>query len=201
MPRSLYKVNEIFYSLQGEGVRAGTAAIFVRFAGCNLMCLQNSVGFTCDTNHVPFSEMTAEQIVAACRRHGPGPGWIVLTGGEPALQVDRHLIDVLHAPGYRLAIETNGTIKLPRGIDWVTVSPKTPPDTICQLEADELKLVKGDHPLVAVGKIVASYHVVSPAFYSNGKVNLSAAKWCIRFVEEHSEWRLSLQLHKILGIK
>ncbi|MBN1489136.1 MAG: 7-carboxy-7-deazaguanine synthase QueE, partial [Phycisphaerae bacterium] len=102
-----YRVNEIFFSLQGEGVRAGTANLFVRFAGCNEACRVETHGFDCDTDFRDGREMTAAEIVASLRAADARCAWAVLTGGEPALQVDRALIDALRTAGYRLAIETN----------------------------------------------------------------------------------------------
>src|SRR5512147_1549241 len=95
-----YRINEIFYSLQGEGVRAGTPALFLRFAGCNQVCTTDTVGFDCDTDHAAGRDMDLAQIVTSLRKAGPGCEWVVLTGGEPALQVDRELIYGLHAAGY-----------------------------------------------------------------------------------------------------
>ena len=124
-----YRINEIFYSIQGEGVRAGTPMLFLRFAGCNLACSKAREGFDCDTEHEGGEELTAQQIHwrlraadALCRR-------VLLTGGEPMIQVDSDLLTSLHESGYRVGIETNGTIPLPSvrgpvGEVWITVSPK-----------------------------------------------------------------------------
>ena len=109
-----YRINEIFYSLQGEGFWTGTPAVFVRFSGCNLRCP------FCDTAHQAFTPMSADDILSACSEAPV----VVLTGGEPGLQVDAALIEALHGAGYRVHIETNGTVALPGGIDWVTLSPK-----------------------------------------------------------------------------
>ncbi|MBP5641807.1 MAG: radical SAM protein, partial [Paludibacteraceae bacterium] len=127
-----YKVNEIFYSLQGEGLHTGEPAIFIRFSGCNLACPW------CDTDHKAFTEMTAEQITSKCN-HYPAQ-LVVLTGGEPALQADDALIAALHDAGYYIAIETNGTHSLPDDIDWVTCSPKEGSHVVLS-EADEVKIV------------------------------------------------------------
>lgn len=119
-----YLVNEIFYSLQGEGVRAGTPNLFLRFSKCNLACAKETHGFDCDTEFVSGRSLTQEKIVGELRRLSTTCEWVVLTGGEPALQLDRELIDTLHDAGYKLAIETNGSFELPSGLDWITVSPK-----------------------------------------------------------------------------
>ena len=126
------KINEIFVSLQGEGFHTGTAAVFVRFSGCNLACA------FCDTNHHPFTLMSDEEIANAVAKHSAD--WVILTGGEPSLQASEHLIELLHRNGKKVAIETNGTHELPTNIDWVTVSPKIWDKTIVN-QADELKLV------------------------------------------------------------
>lgn len=113
----MYKINEVFYSLQGEGFFAGRAAVFVRFSGCNLKCP------FCDTVFKTFEEITAAQLL---RRINPWKRcqFVILTGGEPTLQVDDILIDALHQDGWQIAMETNGTNTVPNGVDWVTVSPK-----------------------------------------------------------------------------
>ena len=106
-----YAVNEIFYSLQGEGVRAGEPSLFLRFAGCNLTCKVETHGFDCDTEFVSSRKLTADEIVNELRALTPRCKWVILTGGEPGLQVDRELIDRLHDEGFQLAIETNGSIE------------------------------------------------------------------------------------------
>ncbi len=138
-----YLVNEIFYSLQGEGVRAGTANLFLRLSRCNLACAVETHGFDCDTEFESGRRLTLEEIVEEMRQLSGSCDWVILTGGEPALQVDREMIDALHAAGYRLAIETNGSIELPPGIDWITVSPKVAEHAIRQRKADEVKYVRG----------------------------------------------------------
>src|SRR6185295_6932570 len=116
-----YRVNEIFYSLQGEGVRAGTPNLFLRFSRCNLECRVETHGFDCDTEFESGRWMTLEEIAAELRQLSPDCDWVILTGGEPALQTDAELIDGLHAAGFKLAIETNGSLELLPGIDWITV--------------------------------------------------------------------------------
>ncbi|HEY0554856.1 MAG TPA: 7-carboxy-7-deazaguanine synthase QueE, partial [Thermoanaerobaculia bacterium] len=108
-----YLVNEIFYSLQGEGVRAGTPNLFLRLSRCNLACKVETHGFDCDTEFESGRWMTLPEILGEFRELSASCDWVILTGGEPALQVDRELIDVLHAAGYKLAIETNGSFALP----------------------------------------------------------------------------------------
>ena len=124
------KVNETFLSLQGEGYFTGTAAFFLRLSGCNLRCP------FCDTQHQSYTEMSEDEIVAEASRHKPRH--IVITGGEPALQLTESLVDKLHAAGFFIQVETNGTLPLPEGIDWVTCSPK---GDFPQFPVDELKVL------------------------------------------------------------
>ena len=134
----MYKVNEIFYSLQGEGRWSGRPAVFVRMSGCNLKCP------FCDTDFKGNKEMSAEDILAACLEKGGDCRFIVLTGGEPTLQVDAELIHLLHQQGYYLSMETNGTHVVPEGIAWITCSPKldfTEGGELALKKVDELKLV------------------------------------------------------------
>lgn len=130
-----YTINEIFYSLQGEGVRAGTANVFVRFTGCNLRCTteagpKSPGGFDCDTEYESGRRMTLDEIHSAAVESMNGAhtagAWMILTGGEPGLQVDREFIDFVHGRGWRLGIETIGSVELPIGLDWITVSPNSP---------------------------------------------------------------------------
>ena len=134
----MYRVNEIFYTLQGEGAHNGIPAVFVRFSGCNLRCPW------CDTDFTDSNEMTAEQIVAEVVELYDIPNerhkMCVLTGGEPSLQVDKTLIDALHEAGFYIGIETNGTRPLPEGIDWITCSPKEG-TKLALRKANEVKVV------------------------------------------------------------
>jgi len=210
MHNKKYLVREVFYSLQGEGIRAGTAAVFIRFAGCNLRCTKQGVGFDCDTDWdtAAAKEMTAAQIVEAARRARAGRmfNWAVLTGGEPALQVDDVLIRMLRASGLLLAIESNGTIPFNvKGISWVCISPKTPADQLAIRCVNEAKFVfwagRDDLPRVPVDTgIVADHYLVSPAWGTEDAVkeNMRAA---VSFVRDNPRWRLSVQLHKILEIR
>ena len=184
-----YKVNEIFYSLQGEGYNTGAAAVFVRFAGCNLRCA------FCDTEHQSFTCMTAQEIAAAVFGYSKNEHTlIVLTGGEPSLQVDKELIDALHAQHQKIAIETNGTLPLPKGIDWITVSPKQN-TRIVQLWADEVKVVyEGQEVEHWLEEIKAKQYYLQPCSCKN-------TDEVIAYIKEHPQWRLSLQTHKYIGIQ
>ena len=191
------KVNETFLSLQGEGYFTGTAAFFLRLSGCNLRCP------FCDTQHQSYTEMSEDDIVAEASRHKPRH--IVITGGEPALQLTRTLVDKLHAAGFFIQVETNGTLPLPEGIDWVTCSPK---GDFPQFPVDELKvLFMGDvtdpeaiiSPLLGKESGVKLY--LQPLDTGNEKQNRTILRSCINYVLQHPWWSLSLQTHKIVGIK
>jgi len=195
-----YFVNEIFYSLQGEGVRAGTPNLFLRFARCNLACAAETHGFDCDTEFASGRRLTVEEILQELAALSAGCRWIVLTGGEPALQVDRELIDALHGAGFLLAIETNGSVELPEGIDWITVSPKVAEHAIRQRRAHEVKYVRGHGQAVPRTVVEAEHHLISPAFEGD-EVDPRALAWCIRLVKENPPWRLSVQQHKLWKVR
>ena len=200
MPVKKYRINEIFYSLQGEGVRAGCPSLFVRFSRCNLQCAVATHGFDCDTEFESGSEMSVEEIVTEVRGLSRDCQWIVLTGGEPALQVDEALIDALHAAGYRLAIETNGTVALPAGLDWVTVSPKVPEDALRQRAADEVKYVRAVGQEIPQTVVDARHYLISPAFDGDCLRN-ETREWCLDLVRSHPNWRISVQQHKGWGVR
>lgn len=205
----VYKVNEIFYSLQGEGRNTGRAAVFVRFSGCNLRCK------FCDTDFTHYETLSAEQIVNRMREicaeadcEQPFP-MVVLTGGEPTLQVDEALIDAFHAAGFPfVAMESNGTRQPPRNLDWLTVSPKaaewmaTPASTavVCR-QCDELKVVfDGQTPVSDLG-IQAQYYYLQPCDVGDASRNAEIVSACISYIKQHPRWRLSLQTHKLVGIR
>lgn len=179
-----YRVNEIFYSLQGEGVHTGLPAVFVRFSGCNKRC-----GF-CDTDFAAFTLMSAADIVAAVM-HYPSDT-VILTGGEPALQIDDALVVALHDAGRRIHVETNGSLPLPFGIDWVTCSPK---DRDIRLHrADEVKVVfTGDDPQWAAELFDGAVLSLQPMSCLNTAATVD-------YIKSHPWWRLSLQTHKLIDI-
>jgi 7-carboxy-7-deazaguanine synthase (Cx14CxxC type) len=198
-----YSVKEIFYSLQGEGFHAGRPAIFCRFAGCNLSCS------FCDTDIVGTDgpgggrygdpEALAQRLAAAWPAGGPVVRpFLVLTGGEPLLQVDRPLLETLRQRGFEIAVETNGTRTPPPGIDWTCVSPKGEAD-LAVTEGDELKLVypqEGVDPRRFEG-MNFTHFFLQPLDGPAGDGNLRlAVEYCLK----HPRWRLSLQLHKYLDI-
>lgn len=191
-----YRINEIFYSLQGEGALRGTPAVFVRFSGCNLNC-----GF-CDTNHSAYQLMSIEEIITTAieehNRFSPlskkAKNLLVLTGGEPALQIDDDLINALHEAQFYIAIETNGTLDLPKGIDWTTCSPKEG-SRLSISQADEVKIVYTGQPVEHYYKeISATHYILQPCSMQN-------TDEVIRYVKSHPHWRLSIQMHKYIGIE
>ena len=200
MQGKAYHINELFYSLQGEGVRCGTANLFLRFTGCNQTCRKETHGFDCDTEFASGRPMTLEAIIAEFRLAGPGCAWVILTGGEPALQVDRELIDTLHAAGYKLAIETNGSIELAADIDWITVSPKVAEHAIRQRTAHEVKYVRGYGQAIPRTVVKAEHYLISPAFEGD-QVDPRTLDWCIHLCKENPPWRLSVQQHKLWRVR
>ena len=187
----LYHINEIFYSLQGEGFHTGRAAVFVRFAGCNLRCP------FCDTDFSHSSPMTAGQIAERVFAFSSHPDTlIVLTGGEPSLQADDALLEVLHRHGQLITMETNGTHPVPAAVDWITVSPK-PDSEVVLTKASEVKVVytgqTADELMQWRQRIQAAHYFLQPCSCSN-------TEEVVAFVLAHPEWRLSLQTHKYIHI-
>jgi len=195
-----YRVNEIFYSLQGEGVRAGTPNLFLRFSRCNLECRVETHGFDCDTEFESGRSLTLPEIVAEMRALSAACRWVILTGGEPALQVDSELVDTLHSEHYSLAIETNGSVELPAGIDWITVSPKVAEHAIRQRRAHEVKYVRGYGQAIPKTVVEAEHYLISPAF-DGAELDRRTLDWCIRLCRENPPWRLSVQQHKLWSVR
>lgn len=188
------KVNEIFYSIQGEGRYTGTPAVFVRLSGCNLKC------WFCDTDHDPGTEMSEEDIVAAvCRypaRH------VVITGGEPTLQLTATLVERLHRSGCFVQIETNGTLPLPEDcrVDWVTCSPKTAHPVITPIH--ELKVIfDGTHPVDDFSQIPAQEYRLQPCDVQDEARNRQILQSALDYILVHPQWKLSLQTHKLIDVK
>ena len=181
------RISEIFESLQGEGFHTGTPTVFVRFAGCNLACP------FCDTDHRPTAQMSDDEIANAAAQYKAE--LVVLTGGEPGLQASERLVELLHAHGKRVAIETNGTQSLPANIDWVTVSPKEG-STPVLTTANEVKVVFQEGIDVEKWRatIKAEHYFLQPCSCKNTTETIS-------YIMEHQQWRLSVQVHKYLGIR
>ena len=232
-----FRVNDIFYSLQGEGHNTGRAAVFIRFAGCNLRCS------FCDTEFDTYREMTADDILStitsllaeegaphlstnthhlarpkdACyQRDARTPNTlIVLTGGEPTLQVDEAFVELLHAHGYEVAMESNGTRPAPSNLDWLTVSPKG--KSLASFDEsgkqpDEIKIVfESEDSLNAIlttlspslrgGLGGGPLLYLQPCDTGDPERNALITEACIRYIKQHPQWRLSLQTHKLIGFK
>jgi len=195
----MYRINEIFYSLQGEGFHTGTPAVFVRFSGCNLRCA------FCDTQHQTGENMSLEEIANEIEKHPIAP-LVVLTGGEPSLFIDEAFVAVLkQKTGKRIAIETNGTRPLPSNLDWVTFSPKTAFEggelEPCVLTScDELKVVYLGQDLAQYDKIQAKNRFLQPCFSEDETQRIANMKACVEAVMQNPNWRLSLQIHRGLNI-
>lgn len=185
------KINEIFYSLQGEGRYTGTPAVFVRFSGCNLKC------DFCDTLHQESKDMTEDEI---CEAVGREKGiHVVLTGGEPSLQLTASLIDKLHDIGKFVAVETNGTKELPQNVDWVTCSPKYKP--IINQRVNELKVVYQWQDMSQYDGIDAEEYYLQPCDYKDEQKNKENIESVINFIKQHPKWKLSIQTQKILNVQ
>lgn len=196
-----YRVNAIFYSLQGEGRHTGRAAAFVRFAGCNLRCA------FCDTEFESFREMSGEEILTAILPYSTR--FVVLTGGEPTLQVDETFVDMLHSHGYEVAMESNGTRPAPKNLDWLTVSPKSLPLPLQKEERvpDEIKIVFEEDTAKKLTSFNLPPSTLLPLLYlqpcdtGDAQRNAAILEQCIDYIKHHPQWRLSLQTHKLIGIE
>ena len=193
------KINEIFYSLQGEGANTGIPAVFVRFSGCNLRCA------FCDTKHEKGTLMTDDEIFAAVSRYAEAR-LIVLTGGEPSLFIDEEFVKLMKLTGKQVAIETNGTKELPPNIDWVTLSPKMgfeggSAHEVVLSECDELKVVYVGQPIEPYFKYKAKQYFLQPCYSDDEQVRRANIEATIKAVLGDSRWRLSMQMHRVAGIR
>jgi 7-carboxy-7-deazaguanine synthase len=206
-----YAVKEIFLTLQGEGAQAGRRAVFLRFAGCNLWTGREqdraeAACTFCDTDFVGMDGENGGRFADADALAGKvAELWaegdnrlVVITGGEPLLQLDGALIDALHARGFEVAVETNGTLAAPPGIDWICVSPKAG-NPVVQRSGDELKLVWPQEGIDPADLLALDFHhfLIQPKDCAQRAQALAAA---IDYVMRHPRWRLSLQTHKLLGL-
>ena len=208
-----YSIRELFYTLAGEGAQAGRPAVFCRFAGCNLWSGRekhrlSAICRFCDTDFLGVdgegggkftdAEALADAITACWPREQEGDRYVVCTGGEPLLQLDKELIDALHRRQFEVAIETNGTLPTPRGVDWVCVSPKAG-STLKVRNGHELKLVypqEGAEPDQYVGLDFEHFYLQPMAGTDTAQNTRAALDYCLA----NPRWRLSLQIHKLLGI-
>ncbi|MSR01649.1 MAG: 7-carboxy-7-deazaguanine synthase [Gemmatimonadetes bacterium] len=211
----MYGVKEIYYTLQGEGAHTGRAAVFCRFAGCNLWSgreadRERAICQFCDTDffgtdgegggRFPTAEELADAVLAAWPAGAVGgTKYVVCTGGEPLLQLDGPLIEALHRRSFEIGIETNGTIPVPAGVDWVCVSPKANA-TLVVHDGNELKLVYPQPALMPeqVAGLHFSHRFLQPM---DGPARALNTERAIEYCLQHPEWRLSLQTHKLTGLK
>lgn len=208
-----YSVKEIFYTLQGEGAQAGRPAVFCRFSGCNLWSGReadraNAICRFCDTDFVGTDGVlgdkyqNASALAATINSQWPSAQphhkYVVFTGGEPLLQLDAFLIDALHAQGFDIAIETNGSLPVPEGIDWVCVSPKMGAELVVT-KGDELKVVipQAGQPLASYAALDFTYFFLQPM---DGPLAEHNTRLAISTCKNNPQWRLSLQTHKLLQI-
>lgn len=208
-----YSVKEIFYTLQGEGRRFGRPAVFCRFAGCNLWSGREkdraqSVCRFCDTDFVgtdgslggKFETATdLAETIASLWPNGQRQRYVVLTGGEPLLQVDSRLIDALHLAGFEVAVETNGSLAAPEGIDWLCVSPKANAPWVLR-SGNELKLAYPQRDLLpdVISDCEFENYLIQPI---DGPELAANTRSAIAFCQDNTKWNLSLQTHKILNIR
>ena len=198
-----YWINEVYLAIQGEGLRAGTVNVFLRFSFCNMQCdvepgPKSPGGFSCDTEFASGRKLTAKEVVDWVVEESRGCGSVICTGGEPGLQLDAELVTKLQAAGMYVAIETNGSVEIQPHIDWVTVSPKVAEHAIKQLTAHEVKYVRAYGQGVPKTVVVADHYLISPAF--EGRILPERTlTWCKDMVKDNPPWRLSIQLHNLMG--
>lgn len=191
------KINEIFYSVQGEGFHAGTPAVFIRFSGCNLKCP------FCDTNHFTGNEMSVSDIIEEITKYPAR--LIIITGGEPSLFLTDELVNKLHDKGKYVSVETNGTNKLPSSVDWVTLSPK---DNFVKNAVpvnqryDEVKVVfDGNQNVDKYLSIPAKQYYLQPCDTGNETLNKEIINKTLEHCMKEGKWRISIQIHKILNVR
>jgi 7-carboxy-7-deazaguanine synthase len=209
---SKYKVKEIYYTLQGEGAHTGRPAVFLRFTGCNLWSgreedRSDAICQFCDTDFIGMDgtlggKYSAYELAEKVNSLWPvheGKRYVVCTGGEPLLQLDKDLIDALHEKNFEVGLETNGTIPVPEGVDWICMSPKAGTE-IKVTKGNELKLVvrqQGIDPIQFSG-LAFDHFFLQPMDGPNAE---EFTQWATHYCLEHPQWRLSIQTHKLLGIR
>jgi len=188
------RVNEIFYSLQGEGLHTGTPAVFLRLSGCNLKCP------FCDTQHNSYVEMTEQEIADKVSEYPART--IIITGGEPLLQLTASLTRKLHQAGFSIHLETNGSMPLPEEaeIDWITCSPKEGADVVIP-KIDELKVVYMNQDMSQYDHLRAKEYRLQPLDTGNEQKNATICQQTIKYILDNPNWKLSLQTHKILNVR
>lgn len=192
------RVNEIFYSLQGEGFYVGVPSVFIRLSGCNLQCS------FCDTTHQSFTDMSEREIADVVEQY-PAQH-VVITGGEPSLQLTALLIELLHKLDKEVAVETNGTHILPENVDWITLSPKdafiaSPAAKVVLKRCNEMKVVFTGNELPNYDNIACDHYFLQPCDVDDAEQNKKIIEATIAYCLQHPKWRLSLQTHKLVGIR
>jgi 7-carboxy-7-deazaguanine synthase len=196
-------VNEIFYSLQGEGGRSGAPSLFVRLSGCSAKFACFASGVKCDTEFESGLEMTLEEILARLKWMSPACKWIVWTGGEPADQLTDEIVEWFASKDYQQAIETSGIRPIPKGLDWVTVSPKVAEHVIEKNfpeAVNELRYVRHAGQSIPKPSIGAEHYFVSPHF-DGASPNRESIETCIKLCLENPQWKLSVQNHKLWNVR
>ena len=193
------RVNEIFYSIQGEGAHTGTPCVFIRLSGCNLKCP------FCDTDFKDYKEMDEYEIVDAVCELSDKCNNVVITGGEPTIVDTTSLIDLLQENGYYVAMESNGTRKPPFLLNWLTISPKEPfvgnTGKVVVDRCDELKLVfDGINEPQDYG-IRATHYYLQPCDTGDAELNSKIVEQCVKYIKENPKWKISLQTQKILNVR
>lgn len=193
------RVNEIFYSIQGEGAHTGTPCVFIRLSGCNLKCP------FCDTDFKDYKEMDEYEIVDAVCELSTECEFVVITGGEPTICDTTFLIYLLHKNGYWVAMESNGTCKPPFNVNWLTISPKEPfvgnAGKVIVKKCNELKLVfDGKNEPQDYG-IKAQHYYLQPCDTGDVELNKKIVEQCVKYIKENPKWKISLQTQKILSVR
>jgi 7-carboxy-7-deazaguanine synthase len=204
--RSHYTINEIFLSPQGEGVRVGTLNVFVRFTACNLQCrmepgLLSPGGFDCDTEFASGVKYTLMELLAQIAKVGQGCKAVILTGGEPTLQMDVVLLDALRGAGYYIAVETNGTAEIDRSkVDWIACSPKVAEHAMRLTFAHELRYVRSAGQGIPRPACKAEHYLLSPA-WDAGALSTENMRAVLQLQRENPLWRISVQQHKLWAVR
>ena len=198
------KVNEIFYSLQGEGSRSGEPSIFIRLSGCSASkaCLKS--GVICDTYYDPYIEAEIKEIHQEILNLTNDCKWIIWTGGEPLDQLTQEIVDFFNSLGYKQAIETSGIKKPPKNLKYIVLSPKIPEKAIIKLWKDEkpneLRWVRSKGDPIPDTEIKADHYYISP-HSDEKKINKENLDWCIKLCKDNPDWKLSIQQHKIWNVR
>lgn len=200
-------VSELFYSIQGEGARAGEPSVFIRLQGCKAKHACYASGIRCDTEFESGRGMPLNDILHWIQQHALGCHWIIWTGGEPTDQLTDAIVDWFHERGYKQAIECSGLRSAPKGIDWVVISPKVAEHVILKewqlrgdgFHCDELRWVRHTGQDIPKTEIKAKAYYLSPHF-DGIRPNNENVNHCVRLCLEHPQWRLSVQMHKVLSV-